>query len=110
VIPAGTRVEGAAAVANGNLDVYGTVNGNAIALNGSVRVHHGGEVTGSAYAAGGPVVVDGGIVRGGQRSFTRAAAPAAAATPPLSTFQTVKLVLWSFAILLIIGRCVLIFA
>jgi hypothetical protein len=110
VVPAGTRVEGAAAVANGNLDVYGTVNGNAIALNGSVRVHHGGEVTGSAYAAGGPVVIDGGIVRGGQRSFTRAAAPARPASPPLTTFQSVKLVLWSFAILLIIGLGVMIFA
>lgn len=110
VVPVGTRVEGAVVVANGDLDVYGTVNGNAIALNGSVRVHHGGEVMGYAYAAGGPVVVDGGTVHGPQRSLHAAPAAAQTASAPLSTVKAIKLVLWSFAILLIIGLGVLISA
>lgn len=109
VIPAGAHVDGGAVVANGNLDVYGTVNGNAVALNGSVRVHHGGVVTGYAYAAGGPVIIDGGTVRGSQRSLRGAAAPARP-KPPLTTYQSIKLVLWSFTILLIIGLGVLISA
>lgn len=111
VVAAGTRVDGAVAVANGDLDVYGTVNGNAIALNGSVRVHRGGEVTGNAYAAGGQVIVDGGIVRGGQRSYRPAASTASRApAAPLTTFRAIRLVLWSFAIVLIIGLGVLVFA
>jgi len=109
-VPAGTRVQGATAVANGDLDVYGVVDGNAIALNGSVRVHRGGEVTGSAYATGGQVIVDGGVVRGGQRSYRPTATTSAAPAEPLTTFKAIRLVLWSFAIVLIIGLGVLIFA
>jgi len=57
-------------VLNGRLDVYGTVRGNATALNGDVVVHRGARVTGNAIAAGGKVVLAGGRVDGKVRMFT----------------------------------------
>ena len=55
-IAANTTVDGPIAVARGNLDVYGTIDGDAVTLDGDIRVHHGGRVTGDAWAAGGTVV------------------------------------------------------
>ena len=51
--PRDTTVDGPIAVAHGNLDVYGTVNGDVVALDGNMRVHKGARVTGDAWAAGG---------------------------------------------------------
>ena len=50
-VPAGTEVAGPVAVAGGPLHVYGTVNGDAIAVGGDVVVHPGGRITGNAVSA-----------------------------------------------------------
>src|SRR5215213_8199168 len=63
-IAARTRVDGPIAVARGNLDVYGTVNGDVVVLGGNVRIHEGGRVIGDAWAAAGSVIIDGGVVEG----------------------------------------------
>src|SRR5439155_22183449 len=69
-IAAGTSVEGPIAVARGNLDVFGTVRGGVYAIDGEIRVHRGARVTGDAFAAGGRVVVEGGVIEGERRSIT----------------------------------------
>lgn len=106
-----TVVDGPVAVAHGNLDVYGTVNGDVFALDGDVRVHAGGRVTGDAWAAAGTVIIEGGVVEGQKRAFS-AHLPAAARTPsrPLTTLEAVKLTIGWFALLMIIGLGVMIFA
>ncbi len=111
-IAASTVVDGPIAVAHGDLDVYGTVNGDVVALYGNVRVHKGARITGDAWSAGGTVLIDGGIVEGERRAIN---APPAAAGPvepsqPLGTWQSVKLVIGWFALLAIIGLGVMVFA
>lgn len=66
----------------GKLDVNGTVEGDAVAIDGDVVVHRGGHVTGDAVSVGGTVTLDGGTVDGEMRSIDRAMseAPAAAST------------------------------
>jgi hypothetical protein len=63
-IPAGTTVAGPVAVAGGLLHVYGTVNGDAIAIGSDVIVHPGARITGNAVSALGTVNLAGGIVGG----------------------------------------------
>jgi hypothetical protein len=110
-----TRVDGPVAVAHGNLDVYGTVEGDVFALDGDVRVHKGARVAGDAWAAGGRVIIDGGLVEGEKRAINAvtatSATPATPAAPrrPLGTRQSVKLVIGWFALLMIIGLGVMIF-
>ena len=114
-VAANTRVDGPVAVAHGNLDVYGTVDGDVVALDGDVRVHKGARVTGDAWAADGRVIIDGGLVEGEQRAINAGgAAPAAipvAPIPsrPLGTLQSIRLVIGWFALLAIIGLGVMIF-
>lgn len=114
-IAASTRVDGPVAVAHGNLDVYGTVDGDVVALDGDVRVHKGARVTGDAWAAAGRVIIDGGLVEGEKRAISTAGSPApiTPAAPlvrqPLGTWQAVKLVIGWFALLAIIGLGVMIF-
>ena len=108
-----TRVDGPVAVAYGNLDIYGTVNGDVATLRGDVRVHKGGRVTGNAWAAAGSLIVDGGTVEGEKRSIAigpSSSVPVQAASRPLSTGQSIKLVLGWFALLAIIGLGVMVFA
>ncbi|MGH7620374.1 MAG: hypothetical protein ACREPM_24420, partial [Gemmatimonadaceae bacterium] len=69
-IAANTTVDGPIAVAHGDLDVYGTVNGDIVALYGNIRVHRSARVTGDAWAVGGTVLIDGGLVEGEQRAIT----------------------------------------
>ena len=112
-IEARTRVDGPVAVAYGNLDIYGTVDGDVATLRGDVRVHKGGRVTGNAWAAAGSLIIDGGTVEGEKRSIAigpSSTAPAQAANRPLSTSQSIRLVLGWFAILAIIGLGVMVFA
>jgi hypothetical protein len=109
-IQAGTRVDGPIAVAHGNLDVYGTVDGDVVALGGDVRVHKGARVAGDAWAAGGKVLIEGGSVDGGKRSIEGAPSIATAhPRQPLTTWESVKLVLGWFALFAIIGIGVMIF-
>jgi hypothetical protein len=106
-----TSVDGPIAVAHGNLDVYGTIQGDAITLDGDIRVHRGGRITGDAWAAAGTVLIEGGTIEGQKRAFSTHF-PAAARTPsrPLTTLETIKLTIGWFAILMIIGLGVMVFA
>lgn len=58
-------------VVRGNLDVYGTVSGNATALKGDVIVHRGGRVRGDAIAVAGRVRIQGGVVDGRTKTYRR---------------------------------------
>jgi hypothetical protein len=112
-IAAGTRVDGPIAVARGNLDVFGTVDGDVVALDGDVRVHKGARVTGDAWSAGGSVIIAGGVVEGRKRAIAiePPALPGPSPKPqPLSTWQSLKLVCAWFAILALIGIGVMVFA
>jgi hypothetical protein len=111
-VAANTSVDGPVAVARGDLDVYGTVVGDVVALDGNIRIHKGALVTGDAWAAAGSVIVDGGLVEGQMRAISLSApvVPSAAERHPLTTWESVKLVLGWFAILVIIGIGVMVFA
>ncbi|HEY9230217.1 MAG TPA: polymer-forming cytoskeletal protein, partial [Gemmatimonadaceae bacterium] len=113
-IAANTRVDGPVAVARGNLDVYGTVNGDVVTLGGDVRVHKGARVTGDAWAAAGSVIIAGGVVEGRKRAIPieKPSLPGLTSqrTAPLSTMQSVKLVCAWFALLTLIGIGVMVFA
>ena len=76
-------VERGRIAAFGKLEVNGTVDGDAVAIDGDVIVHRGGHVTGDAVSVGGTVNADdGGTVDGEMRSIDRAMseAPAVATT------------------------------
>lgn len=111
-VPAGVTTAGPVGVAEGNLDVFGRVAGDVAVLGGDVIVHEGGEITGDAMAVNGHVRVAGGRVDGDTRSMNGFAArmgtPAAA--PPMTTLDAVKLVVGWFAVLFIIGVGVMMFA
>ncbi len=111
-IPAGATVNGDVAVANGPLEIDGRVNGDAIALRGDVVVRPGGVVTGDAVSVGGHVRLSGGIVNGEMRSLSDLAGGGAggAAAAPLTTWGAMKMVVAWFAVLLVIGIGVLLFA
>jgi hypothetical protein len=64
VIPAGTTTSGSVLVIRGNLDVYGNIDGAAIAILGDVIVHEGGRVRGGAVALMGHVRNEGGSILG----------------------------------------------
>ncbi|HEX2717121.1 MAG TPA: hypothetical protein VHM67_05530 [Gemmatimonadaceae bacterium] len=70
----------------GLLDVFGTVDGDAVVLGGDIVVHEGGQITGDALAVGGTVRLEGGTVEGEMRSIDRALVPHA--TPTTSGFRT----------------------
>ena len=69
----------------GLLDVFGTVDGDAVVLGGDIVVHEGGQITGDALAVGGTVRLEGGTVEGEMRSIDRALVPQA--TPTTSSFR-----------------------
>lgn len=68
-IESGRSVEGPVATAGGPLHVFGTVNGDAIAVGGDVVIHPGARVTGNAIAALGQVTLLGGSVEGEMREL-----------------------------------------
>jgi hypothetical protein len=70
VVPANTTVGSIVAV-GGNLDVYGTVHGNAAAVRGDVIVHRGGRVTGKAVAVMGKVRNAGGSIGGQVKQYAQ---------------------------------------
>ena len=112
-VPAAGTLRGPIAVAEGTLDVYGRLDGSAYVLNGDIVVHGGGIITGDAMSVGGRVLLDGGRIDGEQLSLSAAptaVVQSARAAAPLTTWQSVKLVVGWFAILVIIGLGVLIFA
>jgi hypothetical protein len=110
-IAADSTIRGTIAVARGNLDVFGTIDGDAVTLAGNIRVHNGGRVTGDAWAVGGTVSIDGGVVEGERRAV---AVPKYSGThvarAPLTIWEALKLAVGWFAVLAIIGIGVMLFA
>ena len=114
-IPAGTAIAGPVAVAGGPLHVYGTVNGDAIAIGSDVIVHPGARITGNAVSALGSVTLAGGTVGGEIRQLTGSlgAVPQVAAESParstrhalaLSSSWLIILVLMAIGVLLFAGE------
>ena len=114
-VAAGAQVNGPVATAGGPLHVFGTINGDAIAIGSDVIVHAGGRVTGNAISALGRVTVDGGVVDGEMKQLAGAigsvAAPAPVRESPVeATRHAVALSGSWLVILLLIGIGVLVFA
>ena len=110
-IAAGTSTGRVAAV--GQLDVFGTVNGNAISLDGDVIVHKGAHITGDALAIGGTVKLDGGTVDGEMRSLDRAIAPtavvAASSSGFLSILDELQRVMGALVVMVLLGFAAMVF-
>lgn len=112
-VPAAATMRGTLATAQGTLDVYGRLEGSAVVLDGDIVVHNGGIITGDAISIGGRVLTDGGRIEGEQLTLSgppSGVVRTARAESPLTTWQSIKLVLGWFAVLVIIGLGVLIFA
>lgn len=114
-IAAGSEASGPVAVAGGPLHVYGTINGDAVAIGSDVIVHPGGRVTGNAISALGTVSLLGGSVGGEIRQLSGAMGtvpqPAAAVdTPTRSTRHALALSSSWLVILVLMGIGVLVFA
>ena len=115
-VPAGATVKGTI-VARGAVDVAGTVEGSVVSLGGDVVVRRGGHITGNALSVGGRVLADSGIVDGEIRTMSSLPIPIESARTQADTrsaadrtFAAVKVVVGSFAVLLIIAIGVLLFA
>src|SRR5690348_9854940 len=111
-IPASATLAGPIAVAQGSVDVSGHVNGDVFVVDGDAVVHRGAVVTGDVVSIGGRVTMDGGRVDGEIRmlSAPSGATVSSGERPPLTTWQSIKLVMGWFAVLVIIGLGVMIFA
>lgn len=111
-VAASATLRGPVAVMQGTLDVFGRVDGDVIAVDGDVVLHRGAIVTGDAVSIGGHVALDGGRVDGEVRTLSAPSSGARIArdSQPLTTWQSVKLVIGWFAVLVIIGLGVMIFA
>ena len=108
-----TPASGSVSIADGSLDVSGRLDGSAYVINGDIVVHGGGVISGDAISIGGRVLLDGGRIDG--ERVTLSAPPSEAIrsareSAPLTTWESIKLVLGWFAVLAIIGLGVLIFA
>jgi len=112
VIPAGAAVESPVGVVDGSLDVFGTINGTVIVIDGNLRLHPGAQITGDALAVRGRVINQGGSVTGEARSLSTLAVDGGEkkARPPHTTMWALKLTLGWFAVLVLIGVGVMIFA
>jgi hypothetical protein len=111
VIDSSMTVGGAVGVVDGSLDVFGTVKGPVMVVDGNLRIHPGATINGDAVAVRGRIINQGGIVTGQTRSLgTFATGTARAPTPPRTTMWALKLTLGWFAVLVIIGVGVMIFA
>jgi len=114
-VAANTRVDGPVVVAGGPLHVFGTINGDAVAIGSDVIVHPGGRVTGNAVAALGTVSLRGGTVGGEVRQLAGALGtvpkPAAVAeSPVMATRHALALSSSWLVILVLMGIGVLVFA
>ena len=112
-IPSGATVDGPVAAAHGTVNVRGLVNGDVFAVGGDVVVHAGGEVTGSALALQGRVIIDGGRVGGEMK----AVGPVAAAQP-VEAKRTGTAAVWHalqvtggwLVVVLLVGLAVILFS
>lgn len=98
----------------GQLEVFGTVNGDAVALDGDVVVHKGGHITGDALSVGGTVRLDGGTVDGEMRSLDRAVVPSAVSVASssgfLSMLDEVQRAMGSLVVMVLLGFAAMVFA
>lgn len=110
-IPAGTVVDEAVGVIDGSLEVFGTINGATMVVDGNLRIHPGATINGDAITVRGRITNQGGVVTGETRSLgTFATGAERAPPPPRTTMWALKLTLGWFAVLVIIGVGVMIFA
>ena len=116
-IAAGMRVAGPVAVAGGPLHVFGTIDGDAVAIGSDVIVHNGGSVTGNAVVALGAITLDGGTIGGEMRQLGGAigriptvAAAIVKESPIAATQHALALSSSWLLILLLIGIGVYLFA
>jgi hypothetical protein len=110
-IPAGTVVSTPVGVVDGSLDVFGTINGATMVVDGNLRIHPGATVNGDAITVRGRIINQGGVVTGETRSLgTFATGADKTPAPPRTTMWALKLTLGWFAVLVIIGVGVMIFA
>lgn len=77
----GEELEGHLLVLHGDADIFGTVRGNVVSVDGDVVVHPGAAITGSVLAVGGRVRDEGGEVRGAMLTLSD---PEAANTVPIA--------------------------
>ncbi|MGH7665248.1 MAG: hypothetical protein ACRENI_13310 [Gemmatimonadaceae bacterium] len=113
-VAAGARASGPVAAYGGPLDIHGTVDGDAVAIDADVIVREGGRVTGNAVAIGGVVRTegDGALVGGEMRSMNEMTAigASAGASPIADSWRAVAIALAWLALLALIGIGVLMFA
>ncbi|MDQ6888518.1 MAG: hypothetical protein M3068_14700 [Gemmatimonadota bacterium] len=110
-VRAGEQTTHDVVVRGGNLDIFGTVMGNAIAIQGDVVLHPGGLVRGDAVSLGGRVRGEGGTVAGETRVVGGALTVAPGAASAIRrTRSSLLLVLGQFGILAAIGFGVVLFA
>ena len=116
VVSAGTTVRGTV-VAQGPVEVAGTVEGSVVSLGADVSVLRGGHVTGHVLSVGGRILADSGRVDGDMRTMSAlpalidAPAPVARAKSPMErTIEATESVAGSFGVLLIVAIGVLLFA
>jgi hypothetical protein len=115
IVGAADTVRGPVAVAGGDLDVAGTIIGDAYVVGGDVILRPGGHVTGSAFSAFGSVQMRGGRVDGEMRMLGGIVGPvvrtlADEPTPIGATRHAVSLALGWMIVLTLIGIGVLVFA
>ena len=115
VIAAGTTVRGPVVVAGGDLVVLGTIDGTAVAIAGDVDVRDGGKVSGDAIAAFGEVHAPAGTIGGEVRSLTGRWGESLRSTMRGDGLEPTKrsplqFALGWFAVMLLIGLGVLVFA
>lgn len=110
-IPKDSIVKGAVGVVDGSLDVFGAIEGPAMVIDGNLRVHPGASIRGDAITVRGRIINQGGVVTGETRSLgTLGTGTVREPSPPRTTMWALKLTLGWFAVLVIIGVGVMIFA
>ena len=114
-IDAGTRVKGPVSVVRGSLDVFGQIDGDAAVYDGRIVLHPGSSVTGNIFALRGSVNADSGDVGGEIRILRREALAAAPApkvvlSPAQATKRALEITFGAFAMMLLIGIGVFVFA
>jgi hypothetical protein len=110
-IPKDSVMKHSVGVVDGSLDVFGTINGAVMAVDGNIRIHPGATVNGDAIVVRGRILNQGGSVNGETRTLgTFATGADREPSPPRTTMWALKLTLGWFAVLFIIGVGVMIFA
>ncbi len=92
-IGSGEIVDGHFLVLKGTADMYGSLRGNLVTVDGDVVMHPGAIVTGDVLAYNGQVVALGGEVTGEIRTLSPLGSPAVAVAPDVATLSPLVLAL-----------------